>query len=101
MGVINVLVGRDRRGWIVISFEHVKLLARCVVGNGAASTARNPARPEVVRRASRLIESIILTRPSKDYRAADDGWNGLAAEVASLRPKHRSAHRPERDSAHC
>ena len=78
---------------------HVKLLARCVVGDSAASAASN-ARKEVVLRASRLIESIILTRPSEDNRTADDGWNGKTAPAASLRPKHRSAHLPERDSAH-
>src|SRR5438128_4278309 len=94
------MVGRKLRGWIVIIFEHIELLARCVVGNGGTSAAVLTARPELIHRASGLIESVIMTRPSEDNRAADDGWNGLATEFPKLRPKHRSAHRPERDSAH-
>ena len=66
MSIISVVVGRDRRSWVVILCEHVELLARRVVRNGGAAAATNPARPKVVRRASRLIESVILTRPSKD-----------------------------------
>src|ERR1043166_10131925 len=53
----------------------------------------------MVRRASRLIEGVILTRPGEDNRGADDGRNRETAEVAGLRPKHRPAHRPERDGA--
>src|SRR4029077_8329552 len=96
MGIISVVVSRERRGWVDIIFEHVELLTRCVVGNGGASAVINLARPEVVLRASRLIESVILTRPSEDNRSADDGRNGESAELASLCPKHRSAHLPER-----
>lgn len=76
MGIISVVVGRERRGSVVIKFEHVELVARCIIGDGGASAAADPARPEVVRSASRLIESVILARPSEDNRTADDGWNG-------------------------
>src|SRR5437870_11035641 len=98
MEVISVMVGRERRVWVVI-FEHVELLACCVVGNGAASATTNPARPKVVRRASRLIESVILTRPNEDNRIADDSWNGLTADLASLRPQHQPAYPSQQASA--
>src|SRR4051812_37498836 len=54
----------------------------------------------MVRGASRLIDRVIVTRPGKHYRAADDGRNGATTKIARLGPKDRPFPPSEGDRAY-